>query len=420
MTGPTGSGKTTTLYACLNEINSPKIKIITIEDPVEYEMEGITQIQVNSRVNFDFAKGLRSLLRHDPDIIMVGEVRDLETAEIAIRTALTGHLVFSTLHTNDASSGMTRLIDMGVEPYLVASSVESFVAQRLVRIICPKCKEEDSSVLSAVKDEIYRSLSLSSQTQITIYRGKGCEYCNNTGYYGRNAIYEILQLNDMIRAAILEKPRSDYIKRIAIREGLITLRQNGWQDVMDGITTPDEVMNVTIKDEILEEKFISTAGMLDASAFHLEKTETRGEETFESSQRLGHTTEYETRIHPRAYASICLKFRQVKNDPENKDRLIPDGIEHQTVCENISAGGVCFCSQFMIPVDSLVELCFKLDDHEASIHCLAKVCRLKEDCLNQRFSIVTSFLNLSISDRTKIKEFINKRLKEEELNAQSQ
>ncbi len=248
MTGPTGSGKTTTLYACLNEINSPHRKIITIEDPIEYEMEGITQVQVNPKVNFDFSTGLRSLLRHDPDIIMVGEVRDVETAEIAIRTALTGHLVFSTLHTNDAASGITRLIDMGIEPYLVASSIEAFVAQRLVRVICPRCKQEDNTIKPGIKDEILRSLRLSDVSQIKIYKGVGCEYCNYTGFYGRIAIYEILTLNDAIESAILTKPRSDYIKRIAIQEGLVTLRQNGWMAVLDGVTTPEEVMAVTVQD----------------------------------------------------------------------------------------------------------------------------------------------------------------------------
>ncbi|MFT7538291.1 MAG: type II secretory ATPase GspE/PulE/Tfp pilus assembly ATPase PilB-like protein, partial [Lysobacterales bacterium] len=208
ITGPTGSGKTTTLYACLNEINSSETKVITIEDPVEYEMEGVTQVQVNNKVKFTFSTGLRSILRHDPDIIMVGEVRDLETAEISIRTALTGHLVFSTLHTNDAASGIARLIDMGIEPYLVASSVEAFVAQRLVRIICPKCKEEVKDPSKGIVDEITQSLYIKDDSKIKMYKGKGCDHCNNTGYYGRQAIYEILNVNDIIRTAILEKPRS--------------------------------------------------------------------------------------------------------------------------------------------------------------------------------------------------------------------
>lgn len=248
VTGPTGSGKTTTLYACLNEINDPSRKIITIEDPVEYEMDGITQIQVNADVNFTFADGLRSVLRHDPDILMVGEVRDTETANIAIRTALTGHLVFSSLHTNDAASAVTRLVDMGVEPYLVASSVQAFVAQRLVRVICPHCREEDTSPLTEIRQEIAGSLDGTVSGEIVIFRGRGCDACNNTGYYGRTAIYEILELDEHIRAVILDKPRAEEIRRIALARGMRTLRQDGWNNVAAGITTPAEVMNVTMKE----------------------------------------------------------------------------------------------------------------------------------------------------------------------------
>ena len=257
LTGPTGSGKTTTLYACLNEINSSERKIITIEDPVEYEMEEITQVQVNPKVDFTFSTGLRSLLRHDPDIIMIGEVRDLETAETAIRTALTGHLVFSTLHTNDAASGITRLIDMGVEPYLVASSVEAFVAQRLIRMICSKCKEPVNDFLDDIKEEIQTSLNIKEASEISIYKGAGCEHCNFTGYYGRMAIYGILIVNDRIREAILKKSRSEDIKMISVQEGAVTLRQNGWRAVLDGQTTPSEIMNVTVKDEYLQNGLFS-------------------------------------------------------------------------------------------------------------------------------------------------------------------
>ncbi|MBF0620243.1 MAG: Flp pilus assembly complex ATPase component TadA, partial [Candidatus Omnitrophica bacterium] len=250
VTGPTGSGKTTTLYACLHEISDPARKIITIEDPIEYEMEGITQIQVNPNVNFDFATGLRSVLRHDPDILMVGEVRDRETADIAIRTALTGHLVFSSLHTNDAASGVTRLIDMGVEAYLVASSVQAFVAQRLVRVICPECKEEDTEPLMDIRLEMSRCLGFSDPAEVKIYRGRGCDHCNGTGYYGRTAIYEILDIDEYVRAAILEQPRAEEIKRIALMRGMTTLRQDGWKNVLAGVTTPVEVMNVTLKESV--------------------------------------------------------------------------------------------------------------------------------------------------------------------------
>lgn len=247
VTGPTGSGKTTTLYACLHELNRDEHKIITIEDPIEYEMEGITQIQINSKLNFTFAEGLRSILRHDPDIIMVGEVRDLETAEIAIRTALTGHLVFSTLHTNDAVSGITRLIDMGVEPYLVASSVEAFVAQRLVRLICSKCKVKDDDVPDHIRKEIQSSLNL-PYDDFALYKGKGCDHCSRTGYYGRTAIYEILEMNESIRALLASMPRLEQLRHIAVKNGMKTLRQNGWQCVLNGMTSAAEVMHVTAKD----------------------------------------------------------------------------------------------------------------------------------------------------------------------------
>jgi len=247
VTGPTGSGKTTTLYACLHELNHDDQKIITIEDPIEYEMEGITQIQINPKLNFSFAEGLRSILRHDPDIIMVGEVRDLDTAEIAIRTALTGHLVFSTLHTNDAASGISRLIDMGVEPYLVASSVEAFVAQRLVRLICPHCKEEDVRVPDTVRQEMSRSLRILPQT-VKVYQGRGCEACNKTGYYGRSAIYEILEMNESIRAMLTDKPSTEHVKQLAMKNGMATLRQNAWQCVAAGLTTVAEALYVTSKD----------------------------------------------------------------------------------------------------------------------------------------------------------------------------
>lgn len=249
VTGPTGSGKTTTLYACLHELNHDARKIITIEDPIEYEMEGITQIQVNPKIKFSFAEGLRSILRHDPDIIMVGEVRDLETAEISIRTALTGHLVFSTLHTNDAPSGITRLIDMGVEPYLIASSVEAFVAQRLVRLICQECKMIDDQVPEDIKQEIKESLR-NTDSDVVTYKGQGCDRCNHTGYFGRTAIYEIFEMNQAIKVMLNSKPKLEELRAIGLKNGMVTLRQNGWQSVVEGLTTVSEVLNVTGRKEM--------------------------------------------------------------------------------------------------------------------------------------------------------------------------
>lgn len=247
VTGPTGSGKTTTLYAALSKINDKEKKIITIEDPIEYQIKGITQVQVQPKINLTFANALRSMLRHDPDVMMVGEARDYETAEITIRVALTGHLVFSTIHTNDAAGGVTRLLDMGVEPYLVSSAVECFIAQRLVRVICTKCKREhkpDKEIL----DEL--GVSGMNLSKVKIFEGKGCEACKHTGYKGRTAIYEILVMNEEIRELVLKRSSSDQIKKKAISLGMRTLRQDGWEKIMAGITTPSEVIRVTQQEEL--------------------------------------------------------------------------------------------------------------------------------------------------------------------------
>ncbi len=240
VTGPTGSGKTTTLYTCLSKLNTRERKIITIEDPVEYELRGVSQIQVNPKIDLTFAAALRSILRHDPDVIMVGEVRDLETAQITIQTALTGHLVFSTIHTNTAAGGATRLIDMGIDPFLITSSVEAFIAQRLVRVICSECKEE----VTGETIDIGEAIPDIDSTK-PFYRGKGCTACNNTGYKGRAAIYEILVANEAIRKMILEKASSDAIERKARELGMKSLVQSGWEKVFAGVTTPEEVRRVT-------------------------------------------------------------------------------------------------------------------------------------------------------------------------------
>jgi general secretion pathway protein E len=242
VTGPTGSGKTTTLYAALSHINSPDKNIITIEDPVEYQLPGIGQIQVNPKIGLTFASGLRSVLRHDPDVILVGEVRDAETAEIAIQAALTGHLVFSTLHTNDAASAITRLVDMGVEPFLVASVVRAIIAQRLVRVICPECKEEYVPEAEGLREAGIDPSRLEGKR---IYRGKGCPACSQTGYRGRTGIYEILIVTEGIRQLIMKKADSATIGRLAISEGMRTLREDGARKVMAGITTLEEVLRVT-------------------------------------------------------------------------------------------------------------------------------------------------------------------------------
>lgn len=248
VTGPTGSGKTTTLYACLKDIDDSSKKILTIEDPIENQMKGVVQMQVHPKINLTFSQGLRSMLRHDPDIMMVGEVRDYETAEITIRVALTGHLVFSTLHTNDAAGGIARLIDMGIEPYLVASSVNAFIAQRLVRVICPRCKR---AVIAS--REILREFGMKADSQVPkIYEGVGCEDCKGTGYKGRTAIYEIMEVTEPVREMILKKLSSDQIKKKALSLGMRTLRQDGWTKILAGITTPYEVLRVTQEEKTVE------------------------------------------------------------------------------------------------------------------------------------------------------------------------
>jgi general secretion pathway protein E len=242
VTGPTGSGKTTTLYAALSTINSPEINIITVEDPVEYQMDGIAQIQVNPKIDLTFAKGLRSIVRQDPDVILVGEIRDLETAEIAIQSALTGHLVFSTLHTNDSASAVTRLIDMGIERFLVTSSVIAILAQRLVRVICDQCKEAYTP-----DEESLQSIGISAQSLDgrKIYRGRGCPACLHTGYRGRKGIFEFMILDDAVKNVILRTSDANAIKRSAVEQGMLTIRQDGAQKVLDGITTIEEVFRVT-------------------------------------------------------------------------------------------------------------------------------------------------------------------------------
>lgn len=244
VTGPTGSGKTTTLYSCLSKINQKDKKIITIEDPIEYQLKGVTQVQIHPRIGLNFATGLRSMLRHDPDVMMVGEVRDFETVETTIRVALTGHLVFSTLHTNDAAGAITRLLDMGVEPYLVSSSVECFIAQRLVRLLCPECRVEKKPDKKVLK-EFGIDGNLNS---LIIYEGKGCEACKFSGYKGRTGIYEFLLMNEDIRDLVLRRASSDQIKNKALRSGMRTLRMDGWEKIRQGLTTINEVIRVTKED----------------------------------------------------------------------------------------------------------------------------------------------------------------------------
>jgi general secretion pathway protein E/type IV pilus assembly protein PilB len=245
VTGPTGSGKTSTLYTALNEINDSDRKIITIEDPVEYQLRGVNQIQVSEKAGLTFAKGLRSILRHDPDVILIGEIRDQETAQIAVQASLTGHLVFSTLHTNDAPGALTRLVDMGVEPYLVASSLEAVLAQRLVRVLCKLCKQEDHSPAA----EAFKA-QVGIPASTTIFRSVGCRECRQTGFLGRHAIFEWMDSDNEIRQLILKNASSDLIRDAARRAGMQTLADDGWRLVRKGITTVEEVLSVTTAKEV--------------------------------------------------------------------------------------------------------------------------------------------------------------------------
>lgn len=247
-TGPTGSGKTTTLYASLRAAYSSEKKILTIEDPIEYQLNGVNQIQVHPQIGLTFATGLRSILRQDPDIIMVGEIRDPETAEIAVNSALTGHLVFSTLHTNDAASAVTRLLEMNIEPYLVASSVEAVLAQRLVRTICPNCKEPRRDMDTLV--EKYAGSDFALSRRDSLYVGRGCDQCKQSGYRGRTGIYEMLTMDNTIRPMIMERASASAIRAMACQQGMHMLREDGWRKVLQGITTVEEVLRVTRQDDI--------------------------------------------------------------------------------------------------------------------------------------------------------------------------
>jgi type II secretory ATPase GspE/PulE/Tfp pilus assembly ATPase PilB-like protein len=249
VTGPTGSGKSTSLYAFLSTINSVHKRIITVEEPVEYELKGINQIAVRPEIGLTFAMGLRHILRQDPNVIMVGEIRDLETAEIAIRAALTGHLVFSTLHTNDAPSAFTRLIDMGIEPFLVASSVEAVMAQRLVRTICPTCRTEQKVQRDYLEKVGFPHDEIASTK---FWAGVGCEDCRQLGYQGRMGIYELLLLDEALRPMILNRAPASTIAQRAIEGGMRSLRADGWNKVRNGLTTIEEVLRVTQTEEHLQ------------------------------------------------------------------------------------------------------------------------------------------------------------------------
>jgi len=390
VTGPTGSGKTTSLYACLSRINTKDRKIITIEDPIEYEMSGITQIQVMPEIGLDFARGLRSILRHDPDVIMVGEVRDLETAEIAIRVALTGHLVFSTLHTNDAASGITRLIDIGVEPYLVASSVEAFIAQRLIRVICPECKYEDNKVPPALKELIAGELGVKA-AEVKIFRGKGCPNCNFTGFFGRTAIYEILLIDEAIKDLVLKKTTSSQIKKIAVSHGMRTLRQDGWQKTISGMTTPEEVMKVTsIEEQIDIEKNPQVS-----------RAEPSEDDILKPSQ-------FDKRAYTRLSCEANLRYKVFKSQQDLMKRGFNP--EQLSVTKDISAGGLLFVSNEPVTIGSILELKIELPDSKEPIECLARVVRIEEREADQNYNIAVCFLDITGAQKARMNKYVKTEL----------
>ena len=388
LTGPTGSGKTTTLYACIHKINSSERKIITIEDPVEYEISGITQIQISPKSGLDFAKGLRSMLRHDPDVMMVGEIRDFETAEISIRAALTGHLVFSTLHTNDAASGVTRLLDIGLEPFLVASSLEAIIAQRLVRKICTQCKVADTAQPAGLLQKIARDLNLKSASAVPVFKGRGCENCGFTGFYGRLAIHEVLVTSEGVKALVMKKASSYEIKARAMQDGMLTLLQDGWLKVVDGQTTPGEVINVasaeTPQDSSPEEPALD--GFSPPPAM---------------DQRAYQRTSVPIKVR---YIKIFYKISAGKREKPALDTRS----EYIGTAENISASGLLMRVDRLLAFGEILDLRFEPEEGSARIiQCLGRVVRLEEtEEGDTAYKAGMVFLDLTSADRAYLDNFV--------------
>ena len=399
VTGPTGSGKSTTLYAGLRELNTMQRKIITIEDPIEYEMEGMTQIQVLPDIGLTFARGLRSMLRHDPDVMMVGEVRDFETADIAIRVALTGHLILSTLHTNDAASGITRLLDIGVEPYLISSSVIGFIAQRLVRVICKHCKIEDQSLPRDTKILIANDLGLTNSESVKVYKGKGCEECFGTGYSSRVAIHEIIPLNEKIRQMISERANADEIRHKVKELGMQNLRQDGWRKVIKGVTTYDEIMQVTNSDEKASE-VSEPIPMIER--VKIEKPVSVTQSTVDR------------RKYERVRVKILFSFKIVEGDTTTIDTNdLQLALNRRIETEDISAGGICFVSPIQLSKGSILELKIWLSDKEEPVVCLGRVLRVSRalDSLAPEgrfyYRCAIPFIAINSTDRTRIETLCN-------------
>ncbi len=381
VTGPTGSGKTTTLYSCLNEINTKVRKIITIEDPIEYETTGITQMQVMPQIGLTFSQGLRSILRHDPDVIMLGEIRDLETAEIAIRIALTGHLMFSTLHTNDAAGGITRLIDIGVEPYLVASSSEAFIAQRLIRVLCLECKYEDKTVSQEIREMISKDLGIGLES-FSIFNAKGCEHCNFTGFVGRQAIYEILVLDEEIKNLIIKRTPSSQIKSAAVSKGMTVLRQDGWQKVIAGLATVEEVMQITAP------------------------LENGSKKTFYNEPQSGKIIF--SGLSQRAYNRLDDKINFTYEVYKTKEGLLRGEVNSKDTgtTKNISAGGLIFVSGEFLSMEYILSIKISFPDGGDYIQCLAKIVKITEIIPNKAYEVALCFLDIASTQRARIDKYV--------------
>lgn len=430
-TGPTGSGKSTTLYGCLSALNSEERKIITIEDPVEYELEGISQIQVASDVGLTFSEGLRSILRHDPDVLMVGEVRDLETADIAIRSALTGHLILSTLHTNDAASGITRLSDIGVEKYLITSSVVAFIAQRLVRVICSHCKMERKDLDDKLVRVMMASLDIYDVEEIKTHYGKGCEHCNMTGYSGRKAIHEVLIISDQIRKMIMDGSPAGAIKQQAMMEGMKSLRQDGFRKVLQGFTTPEEIMRVAPPDQT--DVALSHESSGEVSAVYVTDVASANTPIAGNSSEKAHLSSQDPqRKFKRIHTHLSVTYRVIESTAQHPKfdeltKIIADK-DWEGEAQNISAGGLLYSTESLdakdasgrqvemsvndaVDVGTLLDLHIHLADGEKPLHCVGRVLRANRATRlvggQNRFvfQIAVLFLVINSHDRLRIEKF---------------
>lgn len=448
VTGPTGSGKSTTLYAALNRLNIPGRKIITIEDPVEYELDGVNQIHVMPEIGLTFSSGLRSMLRQDPDVMMVGEVRDLETADIAIRAALTGHLILSTLHTNDAAGGVTRLLDIGVEPYLIASSVVAFIAQRLVRVICSHCKEENTQAPLEIRRLIAKENGV-PEANIRIYQGRGCDHCNGTGYRGRAAIHEFLILTESIRKLIMCRATAESLKIEALRQGMNTLRRSGWEKVISGVTTPEEVIEATGADIISDSENEDSKVFIQPDSMKQNDSEIKAQakkakdsdapEKFtelskENSKKIFSEKDFmDLRKFKRIRCRIPVFFRVIdfrgKTSGKNREKIAQ--FEFGGVIENMCPGGIFFITPdrsiqkgesgapnemwyFLndaLEAGNVLDLKVSLPEREKPIECMAKILRVvqtvedKEKHEEPSYNVALMFLAINSVDRAFLEKF---------------